>query len=131
MANVKILRKGIMPLRKLKVTINNDTFFLKGNESKLLTIPNGSHNLILRMDFWQSIYQININSEENYIIIKHYLPDFFYIIGIVFTIVFALLTFFSLISHILFTGFLLLFILPQLYLYLFRNKNYFFLNLNE
>jgi len=127
MATVKILRKGIMPFRKLKVSINNESFHLKGNEFKQLTIPDGFHNLVLKMDFWESTTQININSEEKSIVIKHYLPDFFYILGIAFSVVFAFLTFFSIIGYLWFTGFVFIFLIPQFYLFLFRFKNFFFL----
>ncbi|SDC84990.1 hypothetical protein SAMN05216323_10564 [Williamwhitmania taraxaci] len=45
MAKVKFIRNGLLPLRKLKICINDNAFFLKGNECKELDLPHGTYCL--------------------------------------------------------------------------------------
>ncbi len=125
MAKLKIIRKGKLPFRKLKITINNVTFCLKGYEYKEIELPQGNYSLIMKMDWWQSSHQISINSESININIKHYLPDLFYILGVTGSTILALLTFFSLIGVIYISTWVLLFIIPQIYYYFAKYDTYF------
>ncbi len=125
MAKVKFIRNGLLPLRKLKICINDNAFFLKGNECKELDLPHGTYCFIMKMDWWQSTDKIEINSEDNTIRIEHYLPDMFYLIGITVSTILAVLIFLSKINVLYFSIWLSMFFLPQIYLYLTKKKNYF------
>ena len=125
MAKLKFIRNGKLPFRKLKISINNDSFFLKGDEYKEIELLQGDYNFIMKMDWWKSTNRITINSEGNTINIKHYLPDLFYIIGVIGSTVLALLTFFSLVGIIYISTWVLLFILPQIYFYIAWHDTYF------
>lgn len=125
MAKLKFIRNGKLPFRKLKISINNDSFFLKGDESKVIDLPQGDYIFIMKMDWWKSTNQITIDSEGSTINIKHYLPDLFYITGIVGSAILTALTFLSLIGLVYISTWVLLFILPQIYFYFIKYDTYF------
>jgi len=129
MANVNFKRNGYLPLRKLKIILNDNTFTLKGNETREINLPAGEYSFTLKMDWWKSTNQITVGSDGNTVEINHYLPDIFYGVGIIGILALALLAFFSILSTLYLGVGLLLFFLPQLYLFFTKNKKYFTIKL--
>lgn len=125
MAKLKFIRNGKLPFRKIKISINNDSFFLKGDEYKEIDLPKGDYNFIIKMDWWKSINQITIDSDDSSVIIKHYLPDMFYIIGVVGSAILTALTFLSLVGVVYISTWVLLFIIFQIYFYFTKQNKYF------
>lgn len=125
MKNVKMLRKGIFPLRPLTVNINGKDYKLKGNGEITVTIPEKELDVVMKMDFWKSTKAVKLEDDKNNIVIEHKFPDIFFILGLLLLFVIAPLTFFGMLSPIVLSAFLLAYVLPQIYYGLLKSNEYF------
>lgn len=125
MAILRIIRRGKFPVRRLRISIDNKSFFLKGNDYKEINLPQGDYNFTMKMDWWKSANIVSIDRENNKIVIDHYLPDLFYLLGIVILTILALLTYFFQTNIAYISISIILFILPQIYFYIMRYNKYF------
>ncbi len=120
MKNVKVLRKGIFPLRPLTVNINGKDYKLKGNGEITVTIPEKELDVVMKMDFWKSTKAVKLEDDKSNIVI-----DIFFILGLLLLFVIAPLTFFGMLSPIVLSAFLLAYVLPQIYYGLLKSNEYF------
>jgi|GEM_PF-6928064 uncharacterized membrane protein len=125
---VKLMRIGMLPLRRLKISINDNSLTLKGNESKELDLPKGDYTVTMKMDWWKSSHQISVYPNETTIEISHYLPDIFYIVGVLVTIILAVISFALTISVLYLSIWVFVFILIQVYYFLVKRNQYFSIN---
>jgi hypothetical protein len=126
MSKLKIMRRGIFPLRKLKITIADKVLLLKGNQTKEVIINQGLYDVYFKMDFWKAKHQILINKNEDLtIVIKHYLSDWFYIIGGSVCITLALLSIVFDLNILILSIYLIAYFTPIIYSYFIKKKDYF------
>ncbi|MGF7138637.1 hypothetical protein [Roseimarinus sediminis] len=126
MSKLKIMRRGIFPLRKLKITIADKVLLLKGNQTKEVIINQGLYDVYFKMDFWKAKHQILINKNEDLtIVIKHYLSDWFYIIGGSVCITLALLSIVFDLNILILSIYLVTYFTPIMYSYFIKKKYYF------
>ncbi len=126
MKQITFIRKGIFPLRRLKMIINSQSFLLRGNQKLNLELPAGEHLLTLKMDFWKTEKRFSIQSNEK-VIVKHFCPDGIYIIFLLGCLILASLSFFSLVNPLILICWLLLFFLLHfVFLFLIKEKYFFF-----
>ncbi len=131
MQELKLMRKGYFPFRKLKIEINNKSFLLRGNESIDVNLVQNEFNIIMKMDWWKSNKKVRVGEDTKLILVKFCLPDLFFVIGFVSIFVLAVATFLLKINFILLTAALLIFILPQFYFLFIKKDTYFNIKLNK
>lgn len=124
MNKVRFSRRGIFPLRRLKIIIEDKVIYLKGNETKEILLDKGLFDICLEMDFWKSKNKLLIKEPET-IFLKHYLNDLFYILGGLACIVLSVFAFLSIIPIVYLEIYLIVYFLPQMLFYFMRRDKYF------
>ena len=125
MAKCIISRKGVVPIRRLTVCIDDQTVYLRGNQYHEISLPKGTYNLHLKIDWWKTNSVLIVDSDEIIIEIRHYLPDLFYFVGLLITIGLFIPTFLSIINPLYYSAFLLMFFGVYLF-YFFTKRKYYF-----
>ena len=130
MGNIKILRKGIFPLRTLNININNNNYKMKGNSEIIVSIPSKEFDINMTMDWWKSTKSIKLRNEQNKIEIKHKFPDIFFILGLFFLSIITILTFIGILPINVITIYILIYVLIQAYYVIFKSSEYFNINVS-
>ena len=125
MASVKVIRRGIFPLRKLTVEINNCRYYLRGNDKVEINFDSKEYQMDMQMDLWKSNKIIRIEDNSKTILITYCLPDLYFWIGLIIIGFLAFFTFFSKINPLVLSAAVLLFFIPQLYYFLVKKGKYF------
>ncbi len=98
MRSVSISRNSTFPLRTLHVSLGEQCIKLRGRTSAIVNIPNDGTQLQMKMDWWKRTEQIPATTST--ITLTHVLPDWFYVIGLVFVIAFSIATALSIIAPV-------------------------------
>ncbi len=125
MQNVKFIRTGLFPLRKLKINVNNQTYFLKGNGEIVISLPERSFEFELTMDWWHSNQTINLSENEKSIVISHCISDKYFFSALILLLILSILTFLQIMPINLLAIFLIIFVFSQVYYLIFKPKKYF------
>jgi hypothetical protein len=126
MSKIQLIRKGIFPLKKLRVSINNSTYMLNGNETIEFDLPPKDYIINLKMNWWNSSSNIKIDSNTHKIVIRYCLSDIFFIVGLIVILILSILTFFLMINSSILIISVLIFVLPQLYYLLIKRNSFFY-----
>jgi|GEM_PF-2735080 len=105
MQQVDLIRKGILPFEKMRVEVAGEIYQIAGGKSMSISLPQGELQVKLRLEGWYAVNSIQITEHSSKLIIKPYIPDLLYLLGVIFTTSFFYFDFANkLISLLLATG---------------------------
>ncbi|GAB3353571.1 hypothetical protein GCM10027566_13930 [Arachidicoccus ginsenosidivorans] len=88
MQQVELIRKGILPIAKMRVEVAGEIYLIAGGKSMAISLPEGELQVKLRLEGWYGVNSVQITKTSSKLIIKPFIPDLLYALGVIFTISF-------------------------------------------
>ncbi|UAY56500.1 hypothetical protein [Arachidicoccus terrestris] len=80
MAQIQLIRKGILPIAKMKIEIGGHVYMLAGLKAQQITLPEGTSEVKMRLEGWYATNTIHINAQSTKLIIRPFIPDWYYLL---------------------------------------------------
>ena len=119
-----LFERSAFPLTRFFISIGEITFKLSPGEVKNVELIEGEHEITVSSYWVKTQKHLSINN-DTVIMIKHAIPDLFYIAGLGIITLLAVLTYFHLIPSIILVVFNLIFFIPISYFTFINTKGYF------
>lgn len=125
MQKIRLIRKGIFPLRKLNIVINGKAYLLSGNQELQLDNLEKDLDIQLKIDWWHSHHKFSLDKQAPEVVIKFCLPDVYFFIGMFVVMSLSILAILNYIPIITTVISVMAFVFLQAY-YLFVNPTKYF-----
>lgn len=125
MPQIQLIRKGLLPFAKMQIELDNQRYALAGQKSQQILLPEGDLEIKMRLEGWYGIKTIHVEAQSTKLVIRPFIPDWYYLLGVLSAIGFFQFEGASILIKWLLGAGAGLIILSIMYFTFFRDQKYF------